>query len=218
MATDKNNFEIGRGAKLIPMEYWHQYVLGIDLTETNNIFVVSEVGKSAVLYQKKLSLQELLKNEWDELLSISETKSFINELKLNYTNDENLKVELTAMVNRLEKDKELLNGNWISIEEHGNLNYRLSNMVEASTGYGKVLFSLNLDSSKADNCNIGVPVRYYSPTRDGYYAIINGRFQLSKNKLLIWANEIFPNQIAYSLSNGILTLELYEREIKFTKE
>ena len=219
MKTNRNYYEIGRGAKLIPMEYWHQYLLSIDLTEQNKIFVVSEIGKSEVLYQKKLSIEDLLKEEWNELLTKSLTKTFITQLKINYTNDENLKIELADVVEDLEKIEVLLNGSWTSIDEYDNLDYNsnFGNWVDASPIKGKLRFSLDLNTQETKNCKIEIPVNYWT-LGDGYYSIIYGRFQLSKNQLLVWENEIFPHQIKFNLSNEVLILQLYDNEIRFTKE
>jgi activator of 2-hydroxyglutaryl-CoA dehydratase len=59
MQENKDYFELGRGAKLIPQQYWHQYVLGIDLSLTEKQFIVMEVGKTEIIYRKQLNIVEL---------------------------------------------------------------------------------------------------------------------------------------------------------------
>ncbi len=219
MTEQDNYFEIGRGAKLIPMEYWHQYVLGIDPTEESNFLVVSEVGKNEILYKNKITIEEIRNSHWNELLDISKTKSFISQLIGISSDNEQLVDIINSTVKNINQTKEQLNGNWISINEYGNLNYNsnFGNWVDAVQIKGKLKFTLDLDSLEGKNCHIGIPVNYLS-TGDGYFSIQMGRFELSKNQILIWQNDIFPSQINYDLVDDELILELYENKIRFIKE
>nr|WP_294923372.1 hypothetical protein [uncultured Flavobacterium sp.] len=219
MTEQKKYYEIGRGAKLIPMEYWHQFVLGIDPSDELNFIVVSEVGKNEILYRKQISLEDIQDSKWDELLEISQTKNFIKELNEIKFDKKLLRENLNLVVENIENTKIKLNGNWISIGEYGNLNYNsnFGNWVDASEIAGKLKFGLNIDGSNKNNCHVEIPVNYLCGG-DGYFSIQMGRFELSKNQILIWQNDVFPSMIKHNLLENQLTLELYEHEIKFIKE
>jgi hypothetical protein len=192
-------------------------VLGVDILEQSDCFILSEVGKDNVLFQKKISFKELLRDKWNELLEISSTKRFIQELKNNYTNEINLKRELENVFNAMEGNKKQLNGNWISIDEYSDLNYdsNFGNWVEASPIQGHLKFLLDLNSAEKKNCKINIPVM--SAYGKGEFSVIYGAFQLSKNQILIWQNAIFPLQIKYALKADMLTLQIFEKEINFKR-
>ena len=130
-----------------------------------------------------------------------------------------MKEKISIVVENIENTILKLNGNWISIEEYGNLNYKsnFGNWVDAREITGKLKFRLDLESSDEINCHVGIPVNYLSGG-DGYFSIQMGRFELSKNQILIWQNYVFPSKIKYKLIENELTLNLYEHEIKFIKE
>lgn len=218
--TDQNNyFEIGRGSKLIPMEYWHQYVLGIDLTEVSKYLVVSEVGRDKILYTERITLEEIQNSKWNELLEFSNTKTFVKQLTELQSGKNEIENTLTKILTKINETTNLLNGNWISIEEYNNLDYNsnFGNWVDAFAIGGKLKFLLDLNSSDEKNCHIGIPVHYYS-MGDGYFSIQMGRFELTKTHILIWQNDIYPSQIEYEYYENELTLNLYQNKIKFVKE
>jgi hypothetical protein len=219
MKNNDSYYEIGRGLKLIPMEYWHQYVLGIDLIENRDYFVVSEVGKDKVLFKKNLSLDNLVKDEWSELLEISETKDFINQMKNDYVDEINLKIEIESLAKTIEKCKKILNGQWISINEYSGLDYNsnFGNWVDASPIKGRLKFHLDLNNSDDKKCRIEIPVNYWT-MGNGYYSIISGRFQMSLNQILIWEDDIFPHQIKYEINDSRIILRLYENDIEFERK
>jgi hypothetical protein len=217
--SSKNYFEIGRGARLTPMGYWHQYVLGIDLAEKSDLFVVSEIGKDKVEYEKQISFEDIVKEQWNEFLELSGTKEFISELKADYIDNAKLKSYLKETVDECNTVVQTLNGNWISIEDHDDLDYNsnFGNWVDASPVKGKLKFSLDLRSNDKRNCRVDIPVNYWTMS-SGYYSIIYGRFQMSRNQLLIWENNVFPHQIKYSKTGVVLTLELFKSNVRFRRE
>ncbi|KFF06680.1 hypothetical protein [Flavobacterium reichenbachii] len=217
--TEQNNYiEIGRGAELIPMEYWHQYVLGIDLTEELNFLVVSEVGKNEIIYQKRISLFEIHNPEWSKLLEISKTKVFIDKL-IEISSDKKMVLnELNKISKSIDDTMLLLNGNWISENEYSGLNYNsnFSNWIDAIEIKGHLKFTLDLQIDNKRNCHVEIPVNYLNGG-DGYFSIKMGRFELSKNQILIWQNDTFPSNIKYELSENGLILDLFEHQIKFIR-
>ena len=219
MKGNKDYFELGRGAKLIPQQYWHQYVLGIDLSLTERPFIVAEVGKTEILYQKELNIIELAKSEWNELLKVSKTETIIETLKKNIIDGVNIPSSFYKKIYQIIAEKELIEGNWISINEYHNLNYdsNFGNWVDAVPTRGKLKFSLDL-KKEIKNCIVDIPVNYYSVGSIGYYSMICGTFQLCYNKILVWQNEIFPVNIEYELKENTLVLNLFGNEIQFIRE
>jgi hypothetical protein len=219
MIENVNHIEIGRGAKLIPLEYWHQYILKIDPSKESDFLIVSEVGKDKILFEKNISIDDIENQEWNDLVEISATTSFVNELIENRQDNEKLEIIIEKTINLIKENKRLLNGNWISINEYNDLNYNsnFGNWVDASPIKGKLKFGLDLNSIEQKNCKVEIPVNYWT-MGDGYYSIKYGKFELTINQILIWENGVFPHQIKYSLVNNILTLNLFENEIQFVKE
>ncbi|TAE76255.1 MAG: hypothetical protein EAZ85_00585 [Bacteroidetes bacterium] len=214
-----NYIEIGRGAKLVAKKYWHQFILGIDLRESVNFLVVSEVEENEVLYKSKISIEEIKKSTWKELIKISKTKDFIDKLIKISENKQELFDEINTIVKNIQHTTKLLNQNWISKDEYNNLGYNsnFSNWIDATYTKGKLKFILNLDSLEEENCHIKIPIQHFSG-ESGYFSIQMGRFELSKNQILIWQNDIFPSQIKYELIDNELILELYKNKIKFVPE
>ncbi len=219
MNEHNNYIEIGRGAKLTPMKYWHQYVLGIDLTETLKFLVVSEVGKNEILYRNNITLEEIHSHQWREFLKISQTKTFVERLIEISSDKKKLFDELDAILKSIESTKQQLNGNWISEKEYSNLNYNsnFGNWIDAVPTKGKLKFILDLESDNKANCHIKIPLNFWSGEK-GDYSIQMGRFELSKTQILIWQNGIFPSQIKYKLTENSLALRLYNSYITFIKE
>ncbi|MCC6726030.1 MAG: hypothetical protein IT258_16105 [Saprospiraceae bacterium] len=214
-------FELGRGAKLIHQKksYWHQYILGIDLSNETEFFIVSEVGKSDILFQKEISLKNLLKKEWRELLEVSETLILIYHLKNNCSNNYILKQELEKIILETDKNKAFINGNWISIDEHENLAYDFRfDMLDASPIKGKLRFLLDLNSPDKKNCKINVPANIWGFGGTGEVSVKHGQAQFSKNQLLVCENTIFPHRIKYEIRNTELILHIFGNIIKFRKE
>lgn len=212
-------FEVGRGAKLIPHEYWHQYVLAIDISREIDFLVVSEIGKDKVLFKQNINLEEIRKARWSELLTISRTQSFIDELILHDQDKVKQRFILHKVATHIKENRKRLNGNWTSIAEYHDLNYNsnFGNWVDASPIKGKLKFTLILEKKNQKNCRVDIPVVYWT-LGDGYYSIKFGEFQLTRNQILIWGDTIFPSQIDYSLKDNILTLMLFQRQIKFQRD
>lgn len=219
MNEKEKYFEIGRGAKLIPLEYWHQYILGIDLSKETDFLVVSEVGKDSILFKTNISIEEIKNPKWNELLEISSAESIVNELIENSKDESKLRSIIEKTTDLIKENKQLLNGNWISLMEYNDLNYNsnFGNWVDASPIKGKLKFCLDLGHKEQKNCRVEIPVNYWT-MGNGYYSIKYGRFELTKNQILIWENGIFPHQIKYSLNANKLTMNLFENEIEFMKE
>ncbi len=219
MKENEHYFELGRGAKLIHQKYWHQYVLGIDLSLTERQFIAIEVGKTEILYQKELSIVELAESEWKELLKISKTKTIIEILKKEIVNGVNIPSSFYEKIYQIIAKKELIEGDWISINEYDNLKYdsNFGNWVDAVPTRGKLKFSLDL-KKEIKNCMVNIPVNYYSIGSIGYYSMISGTFQICYNKILVWQNEVFPTNIEYELKENILILNLFGNKIQFIKE
>lgn len=210
--TKSNIFELGRGAKLIPMEYWHQFVLGFDSTNQDAPFVVSEVGKTGVLFTKNISLNELRSDEWTELLEVSECHQLVEQYSIDSE-------RFVMHLNEVRKTIEMFEGEWISTKEIEVLthNSNFGNWVSAVAIPGNYRFSLKLDTNEPKNSRIDIPVEYASGG-PGTYGIHYGRFELTLNQILIWQNEVFPTGIKYKWVNDILELEIFEKQIQFIKE
>ena len=214
MNDHKDYFELGRGAVLVSNDYWHQYALGTDLSSQEKQFVAMEVGKSDVIYRKKLSIDELAQKEWSDLLEISKTRSIVDELvhgAVNFT-------DFHRSISQSIVQKELIQGDWTSINVYSDLNYNsnFGNWVDASEAEGRLKFSLDLSKTR-DNCRVDIPVNYKSMGK-GYYSIKYGTFQLGYQQILIWQNPIFPAMINYELNKAILALELFQNKIKFLRD
>ena len=201
-----NYFEIGRGAKLIPMEYWHQFVLGVDLTQEVKYFVVSEVGKDEILFKKNISFEELINTDFDELLKISKTKDFIHQF-INYSEDTlRIKNELKVFIDKAIEIFNKIDGEWISINEYENINYNFNfDWVDAYEIKGKIHFTLKINSAELKNCRVDIPVNYYS-MGEGTCGVIYGKFQMSIINILVWQNNIFPTTIGFQSNDDLLVL------------
>jgi hypothetical protein len=173
-----------------------------------------EVGKSDVLYRKKLSIGELAQKEWSNLLEISKTKSIVEGLVLGAVNFTDFHKSISQSI----AQKEFIHGNWTSIDAYADLNYNsnFGNWVDATEIEGRLKFCLDLSKTR-DNCRVDIPVIYNSMGK-GYYSIKYGTFQLGYQQILIWQNPIFPVMINYELNKPILTLDLFQNKIKFLRD
>jgi hypothetical protein len=205
-------FEIGRGAKLIPQEYWHQYVLKYDFQNPDKPFIVSEIGKDKVLFNINIDSNEIQSEKWIELLERCECNEII---KAYLTSPDETKMKWRE----LSQSDKVFNGKWITNEIIEVLDYNSNhgNWISSIDIPGKFRFELDLNSSNIKNCNVMIPVEYTSGG-PGYYSIYFGRFELTRNQILIWQNDIFPTRIKYKWFNESLELQLFDEKIRFEKE
>lgn len=208
-------FELGRGAKLVANEYWHQYVLGVDLAKKK--FIAKEIGKTGNIHRKEISFDDLRQSAWTEFLDVSKTKPIAERIFNRTTTGASLD-SLFESIFQIVAQKELFHGDWISIKEYDRLDYNsnFGNWVDAFPRKGYVKLAIDLHK-EGPNCSVGIPVNYYNTIGEGYYSIVRGRFQLGYSQLLVWQNDTFPVMIAYELRENMLTLDLFKTRIDFRR-
>lgn len=216
MITNETYFEIGRGAKLLQKQYWHQFVLGVDLSNKFSPFVLTEVGGEAIIYSKNIDFKTLQSTSYKQFITYSGTKDFVLELKQAAMEGQDMLAFLRKIAQSIQQKAIQLNRKWLSKTEYSGLNYNsnFSNWIDATATKGKLEFVLDLELAEPQNCRLNIPVQFISGDI-GYYSILYGRFQLSQNLILIWANEHFPYTIPYRIEDQILRLKLYKKEILF---
>jgi len=214
----KKYYELGRGYEQVSDSYKRPYLLGIDLTNKEKHFVIAQGDHHSDTFAIQLGIKELLSDKWIEILQKANCYEFREALEIE---SQGGKIYPNKLFDEIKIDirKSLeLYGNWISTEiiEALDYNSNFSNWTDAEATNGFFKFQLNLKDD-VKNCHVKVPIIDISG-RDGHYSIYYGKFQVKNNKILIWQNDTTPVKIDFSLTNGILQMNLFDRLIRFKKE
>ena len=74
-------FELGSGYEVITESYSRPYLLGVDISEVSQPFVLASGDHHSDMNAVTISLDELLSGKWDEHIAKAQCTSFIHALK-----------------------------------------------------------------------------------------------------------------------------------------